>query len=620
MATAAASSALMTVSQLLELHPWPAEFAKEKRIERLWTFELPGTPQALWPFISDTSRMNRALGTAEMTFVEKDGKRYGSSKTGGVKHEWLEVPWNWVAEQWLTSTRIYERGFMRVMYAIHRLEPTPTGTRVYLYFGAVPRGALYAAALRIGFPSLERAYRRVLPALASQLDRLRPDILQLPPPPLADESEARLRAGRDQLVAEGLDTACVDKLVEWIRTGDDADLHRIQVRERARVWKVPEFEMLRAALHATRAGLLDLSWDTICPHCRGLREETGKLAALKAEGHCEVCQVDFTTDQLEAVEVTFRVHPSIRDVPERLYCSAEPATKDHIRVQTSVAPGAKAVIHPRLEPGRYTVWAGHRGGWYLDVDADGPAQVTYEDHPEGTIVHASTKPAVTFENDGTETETFTIERAKWSDDALRPGALLSFQEFRDLFSEEYIGADVKLAVGEQTLLFTDVVGSTAFYASRGDPAAFVEIKKHFDEVFAIVTKNRGAVVKTIGDAVMATFVNPVDALRASQQIHQAFNPQRSDTPIRLRISLNTGPCIAVRLNANADFFGGTVNIAAKLQALAEGYQIAMSDTTYSSAGVAEFLAEQKAELEDLTYESKALRSAVAVKRWNVFRE
>ncbi|HEY5944698.1 MAG TPA: adenylate/guanylate cyclase domain-containing protein, partial [Kofleriaceae bacterium] len=189
-----------------------------------------------------------------------------------------------------------------------------------------------------------------------------------------------------------------------------------------------------------------------------------------------------------------------------------------------------------------------------------------------------------------------------------------------LFSEEYIGADVRLGVGEQTLLFTDVVGSTAFYASRGDPAAFVEIKKHFDEVFAIVAENRGAVVKTIGDAVMATFVNPVDAVRASQLIHQTFHPSRADTPIRLRISLNTGPCIAVRLNANADFFGGTVNIAAKLQAMAEGYQIAMSEATYRSAGVAAFCAEQNATLEDLAYESKALKEAVRVKRWTVFRE
>ena len=139
-------------------------------------------------------------------------------------------------------------------------------------------------------------------------------------------------------------------------------------------------------------------------------------------------------------------------------------------------------------------------------------------------------------------------------------------------------------------------------------------------MFAIVTAHRGAVVKTIGDAVMATFGNPVDAVRASRKIHDAFHPQRTDTPIRLRISLNTGPCIAVRLNANADFFGGTVNIAAKLQALAEGYQIAMSETTYRSPGVAEYLAEQNAELEELQYTSKALPEPVGVRRWTVYRE
>jgi class 3 adenylate cyclase len=611
-------TAPLTLQQLLEQHPWPKVYDGEKKIERLWVYELPGSPSVWWPLISDTSRMNRALGTAEMTFVEKDGKLHGSSKAGGVRHEWVEMPWKWVAEQWLSNIRIYKRGFMRVNYAIQQLEPFEGGTRLYLFFGVIPRGVLGAAAIKLGLPTIKSAYDRVLPQLAKQLDAARPAVLVLPAPQLPEDAQARLDAGRKTLLDEGLPQACVDKLVEYIRTGDDADLYRIQIRERARAWKLDEIDLLRTALHATRAGLLDLSWDTICPHCRGVRDENDKLADLEAQGHCEVCAVDFTTDTPEAVEVTFHVHSAIRDVPKRMFCAAEPALKEHVRIQTELAPGEQLTVRAPLAPGRYTVATGSNRGWYLDVDSGGDTEVRYKPLPDGTVIKAAREPTIVLANDNTEPTTYRIARAKWSDNALRPGMLLSFQEFRDLFSEDYIGADVKLAVGEQTLLFTDVVGSTAFYAVRGDPGAFVEIKRHFDEVFAIVAKNRGAVVKTIGDAVMATFVSPVDAIRASHQIHTTFHPRREDTPIRLRISLNTGPCIAVRLNANADFFGGTVNIAAKLQALAESHQIAMSEATYRSAGVADFLDDQQAKLEELTYESKALKEVVKVRRWSVY--
>ena len=624
----------MSTEQLLALHPWPEPWRGEKKIEKLWVHELPGTPEALWPFLSDTSRMNRALGTAEMTFVEREGKRYGTARPGGVRHEWVEVPWNWVANQWLSSLRVYDKGFFRAVWAIHRLERIPEGTRVYLYYGAVPRGVLSAAAIRLGFPSIERAYKRVLPALAAQLDRARPAVLVLPPGPLAEGAEQRLRTQQAALVARGLPRACVDALIDWIRTGDDQDLHRIQIRERARVWKLPEQDLLRVALHATRAGLLTLSWDTVCPHCRGVRDENPALSQLAAQSHCEVCEVTFSTDSEQSVEVTFRVHPSIREVPDQVYCSAEPAKKDHIRVQWAVPPGEQVKVEPHLSPGRYRVWFERDGGWYLDVESDDasasagadgsgaalPHEVRWEKHPAGTIIRAAPDAALEARNEADAPKVLRIEQATWSDHALRAGQLLGFQDFRDLFSEEYISADVRLGVGEQTLLFTDVVGSTAFYATRGDPAAFVEIKRHFDEVFAIVGAHRGAVVKTIGDAVMATFGDPLDAVRASQQIHEAFHPGRTDTPIRLRISLNTGPCIAVRLNANADFFGGTVNVAAKLQAMAEGYQIAMSDATYRAPGVAEYIASQNVAPETLEYASKALPAPVVVRRWSVFRE
>lgn len=607
----------LDTKQLLELHPWPEQWANAERIERLWVYELPGSPEEFWPFLSDTSRMNRALGTAEMTFTEHEGKRHGRSRQGGFEHAWVEVPWNWVVNQWLTSHRIYERGFFHATWAIHRLERIPTGTRLYLYYGVIPRNFLSGIAIRIGFPTVERAYARVLPALAATLDQYRPDILTLPPPPLSPSAMQRLRDQRAALVKRDLPPTCVDALIDWIRTSDDEDLHRIQIRERARAWKLPEHDLIRVALHATRAGLLTLSWDTVCPHCRGVRDENATLSDLSAESHCEVCQIDFSTDTMESVEITFRVHPSIRDVPDQVYCSAEPAKKSHIRIQRLVPPGSRIQVAPHLEPGRYRARESGGNSFYLDIEDDGDELIQWNGALADKVLRAPRTAKLELVNDGDKERMFTVEQAKWSDYALRAGHLFGFHEFRDLFSEEYIGADVRLDVGEQTILFTDVVGSTAFYATRGDPAAFVEIKRHFDEVFAIIAEHRGAVVKTIGDAVMATFGDPLDAVRASEKIHDTYHPARTDTPIRLRISLHTGPCIAVKLNANADFFGSTVNITAKLQALAETCQIAMSDVMYDAPGVAAYLDERHAKLEAVELASKAFPEPIRAKRWTV---
>ena len=600
------------------LHPWP-KGQPAPEIEYLWHFDVAAPPEEIWRVIADTSRMNRALGTARFTFEDRDGRRIGRSRAGGVKHEWTEVPWNWVAGQWLESVRLYDRGFMRVVHGVQRVEAAPGGTRLYTYFGFVPRGRIGATAIKLGFPSLEKGLRRLLPAIAAEVQRAIPAALVAPAPPLPGDADGRLRTIREQLVAGGCAAAVVDRLVEWVRTGDEQDLMRIQVRERARAWELEEDAVLSVFLHATRAGLLQLSWDVVCPHCRGAVEEMASAGMLRPQGACAVCEIDFETD--DAVEITFHVHPSIRVIERRMFCSAEPAFKSHIRVQQQLAPGEAAAVTPRLPPGRWRMRLhGQKRYGYLDAMPSAPAaplEWKASEPPRETIV-APDAP-LRLVNDTGEPAMFVVEASQWADIALRPGRLLSFQEFRDLFSEEYLGADVQLSVGEQTILFTDMVGSTALYAVRGDPAAFVEVKKHFDELFAIIRRHRGAVVKTIGDAAMGAFNDPLDAVRAAKEIHETFPPSRTDTLCRLRISLNTGPCIAVRLNANIDYFGGAVNVAAKLQALAEAWQIAMAEATWAAPGVAAWVTGQGGVVEDVVYTSKAFKEPVAAKLWTVFR-
>ena len=611
---------VLTIEQLLAKHPWPSEFASQKRVEWLWHFDLPGAPKALWRLIADTSRLNRALGVAQMHFEDRNGQTWGTAKNGGVQHEWHEVPWSWVVGEWITCTRIYQRGFATVMYAVHYLQPTAAGTRVYFYFGAIPRNLAGRMALRYGFPSLEKAYAKILPAMAADVDRIRPRIFEVPAPELSATALTRLAEARTKLAALDLPDACVGPLLDWIATGDEADLYRIQIRERARIWRVDERELLRVALHATRLGVLTQSWDTICPHCRGRTDEHDRLSDVTMNASCRGCQVEFEVSGPQAVEVTFHVHAAIRSIAERMFCSAEPATKDHVAVQLRLAATERVTVSPPLATGRYRIiTAGVRGYWHLDIDAAEPAiTIPFSVRDEGTVVKAGPGSTIELGHDDAATRQCIIEIAQWKDHAIGPRQMLAVSDFRDLFAEDFINADVRLSVGEQTLLFTDVVGSTAFYESQGDPLAFVEIKRHFDEVFALIVSHNGAVIKTIGDAVMATFLDPLDAVQCSAAIHRRFGPDRPECPIRLRISLNTGPCIAVRLNATMDFFGGTVNVAAKLQALAETWQVAMSETTYQAAGVSDYLQSQNATLVPLQYVSKAMRAPVQVMRWDVF--
>ena len=128
-------------------------------------------------------------------------------------------------------------------------------------------------------------------------------------------------------------------------------------------------------------------------------------------------------------------------------------------------------------------------------------------------------------------------------DTLRPVDLFSFQNFRDLFTNESLGSDIKLEIGVQTILFTDLVGSTKFYEQEGDTVAFAEVRKHFQKTYEGVLKHDEAIVKTIGDAVMASFSKTSDALEAAIEMQEYFGGSNPDTRLRLRTTLHTGPCL-----------------------------------------------------------------------------
>jgi class 3 adenylate cyclase len=154
--------------------------------------------------------------------------------------------------------------------------------------------------------------------------------------------------------------------------------------------------------------------------------------------------------------------------------------------------------------------------------------------------------------------------------------LLSNQTFRDIYRTDTLDVDQRLKITSLTFLFTDLRGSTQLYERVGDLAAFDLVSTHFRVLHEIVASGAGAVVKTIGDAVMATFTSPDRALAAALKMRHAMrklNEERGGEDLLLKIGIHEGPCIAVTLNERQDYFGQTVNIASRVQHLATSSEI-----------------------------------------------
>jgi adenylate cyclase len=192
----------------------------------------------------------------------------------------------------------------------------------------------------------------------------------------------------------------------------------------------------------------------------------------------------------------------------------------------------------------------------------------------------------------------------------------SLQDFRDLFSSEMLSLNETFSIENMGFLFTDLKGSTEMYERLGDAQAFALVKEHFYIMERLVREHSGAIVKTIGDAVMAVFTDPREALRTAVEMIEAFEnldtAKKLKNSIIVKVGIHHGPCIAVTLNERIDYFGTTVNIAARVQGLSDGRDVMASGAIFSESNAAEFLREKGWTSEPFTTSLKGLKSSYEV--------
>jgi class 3 adenylate cyclase/tetratricopeptide (TPR) repeat protein len=128
------------------------------------------------------------------------------------------------------------------------------------------------------------------------------------------------------------------------------------------------------------------------------------------------------------------------------------------------------------------------------------------------------------------------------------------------------------------VLFTDLVGSTNYFKVHGDQAGRAMLQEHYEIAVPVINEYGGKLVKALGDSVMASFTNPVEAFKAAIRMQQQFLTygRENSKQMQVRIGLHYGNVIV----EEKDIYGDVVNVASKLTNIAEGRHIYISQEVY----------------------------------------
>jgi class 3 adenylate cyclase len=412
------------------------------------------------------------------------------------------------------------------------------------------------------------------------------------------------------LLQQAADPAVVARLKTTVESAPDWMLNRINPLAFAKEHGFAEEPVIAAFVHSAQLGLFDMAWNMLCRSCSGVLETGDGLRALDRSSYfCSFCALKNEPTLDELVEVTFTVNPRIRrigahdpdslpfaeymrqiffgsglELPEDTESAIQRMTLDAMEL----GPGEKAAMSLTLSPGfAYVFDPVTHTSVFLDIAGDeiherrALSLVFADAHVHSGTMKLQPGPMrISFENKsarrtlpgiwihGEEMESLS-RRCRPFVTATR---MLSNQTFRDLYRSGTFDPEQRFNITNLTILFTDLRGSTALYDRIGDLAAFDLVRSHFGALLTAVAAEGGAVVKTIGDAVMATFSAPERALRAAMRMREAMraiNESRGSNDLALNIGLHEGPCLAVVLDDRPDYFGQTVNVASRVQGLAD---------------------------------------------------
>lgn len=578
-------------------------------------------PAAAWRLVGDTEHLNRLADNPRMElqlvpdahgFPEVQGQMFGP---GPVRHRYREVDSRWVSGRWFEQLRLLSGPLLRRTRYQARIE-SGEGSGVVpvlsleLEFANRLVGAVAGPLVRRDLKRWQQALDQ-LPAPGESMELPRRRVLP-------SQVEAALERWRQREVDEAL----VERIARWMAGTRHAHLLAIRPFVLAEEWEVERRELVAAFVEGTRVGALELYWAVRCPRCGGGVGQADALSDLADHASCPSCRIDFDAELDRNVEVLFAAHPAIRPEPGERFCTMYPAARPEVLALTTMEPGSQQRVEVDLPPGRWSLGAGGtEPDAVVEVHEGGPQELRWQPGQE-RMQAASGPVALHLHNPGEARIRVQLsgdpDGGRW----LSAAWLSTMPEYRRGFGSVVLAPDVRIGVRAVAVLFTDLTGSAALYAEHGDAAAFRLLHDHFAVLEQALSQHHGVRVKTIGDAIMATFVDPAHALAAALAMQQDFDRWARSLDMRhppgLRVGLHFGPAMAVHTDqAGMDYFGGTINLAARCEGRAERGEVVWTDEVHRAPGVYERIRAWGGRVERWQAEIKGLPEPVPLYRARV---
>jgi class 3 adenylate cyclase len=599
------------------VHPHLPKADPHKVLNYDWAWQLEASPEALWPYVSNTDRLNKAVGLPPVHFssqidFQKGVRRFGKFRKAGVTAVWEEYPFEWIEARRMGVFREYSQGPFKWMVSTVELAPRTGGGTTLTHrvriepAGLLGRGVALWEVGRKGWRAVNHVYRRIDAVLSSKLAGQKLADPFEKPASLSGPGRRQLESLLARLDARGVDPRVVEQLGDFLTAAPAQEVARIRPLALARQLGLDPEQMVSACLHGAREGLLVLLWDLLCPICRIPSEVKETLKALREHGRCEACNLDFELDFANSVEMIFRVHPKIRDTELGTYCIGGPAHSPHVIAQVRVGSGERLELDLGLPEGSYRL-RGPQLPFALDFRVQASATMSRWDlnlarGPDPDLPRRL-KPGqqlIALLNDHVQELVVRVERTAPRDDALTAARASALALFRELFPEEVLSPGQLVSVANVTLLVTNLDQAGNLYGELGDARAFAMLHEHFRLLEEQIRREGGALVKTVGEGVVAAFTDPVAAVRTALDLPRLLADHEATRRLQPRVGVHRGPAMAATLNDHLDYFGTTVNVATQLPQVGRGGEVILTQTIAADPQVAVLLRSRTLEIEILT--------------------